>query len=470
MRRWSLLLVLLLGCPSEPTPEPTPAPEPTPVLPGCGNGVIEGIEECDDGEANGDEPDACRADCTAPACGDGVHDSGEACDDGNPYGGDGCSPTCAEESGRLESEPNDTFGQAEDLDSGEAVLASLQPEDTDCFLLDVPADGWVGAATADGDGCPGDVVLRLYTGNGLLRANATPDADGCTTLDPAFEAGARFLQDDFYVLCAEGLLGHVVPTYELTVEIGTDSCALDVPVAPQEDLDGDGESDYCDLDDDGDGIDDLDDNCPEDANGPDTPPLTLHEDGYIQHWLLTGEITGTETTDACRPSLTNSLGDDATHVAELGAVVEGNPWVVYVAPNRRVNFLHLYGGPTPRESYGMVWVRSDVEQAVTLSVGADDGLFAWLNGELLLDVSSCQGVNADQFQAETTLLAGWNRLTMKVRDQGGGWGMMARFLDGDGAPITDLEVSMAADQSWVSNQGDADGDGIGDVCDDSPSD
>ena len=45
----------------------------------CGNGVVEGLEECDDGEANSDvEPDACRADCTDPRCGDGVIDSEEA--------------------------------------------------------------------------------------------------------------------------------------------------------------------------------------------------------------------------------------------------------------------------------------------------------------------------------------------------------------------------------------------------------
>lgn len=53
------------------------------VSPLCGNGSLDGSEECDDGPDNSDtEPDACRTDCTLPGCGDGVTDSGEECDDG----------------------------------------------------------------------------------------------------------------------------------------------------------------------------------------------------------------------------------------------------------------------------------------------------------------------------------------------------------------------------------------------------
>ena len=47
----------------------------------CGNGVTEAGETCDDGPLNSDTaPDACRTDCSLPRCGDGVVDSGEVCD------------------------------------------------------------------------------------------------------------------------------------------------------------------------------------------------------------------------------------------------------------------------------------------------------------------------------------------------------------------------------------------------------
>ena len=73
--------------------------EPDVVIPpGCGNGVLDEGEACDDGEENGNTPDACRLDCTLPACGDGIVDSGEACDDGEENADgvpDACRLDCA---------------------------------------------------------------------------------------------------------------------------------------------------------------------------------------------------------------------------------------------------------------------------------------------------------------------------------------------------------------------------------------
>jgi len=463
MRRWIGLLVFFVACET-----PAPEPEPTPLIPGCGNGVVEGLEECDAGSANAEEPDACRPECVLPTCGDGIVDDGEGCDDGGLFGGDGCSPACVVEDGRLEAEPNDTRGQAEEMASGDSLWASLPESDTDCFRVQAPEGGWIRATATGEDVCPGSVVLRLFDPNGLLLANGTPDADGCTAVDPVVEAGARFVAEGPWTVCAEGLLEHEVPVYRLGVEVGEDSCTLGHAVPPQDDIDGDNLSNDCDADDDGDGVDDAVDNCPDDPNGPTTVPLSVDGEGFIRHWLTVGEITDTETTDACRPSLTESLGDDANAVAVLGDSVGELPWIVFASGGRRINFLHSYGGPTAREVYAMTWVRSDIERTVTLSAGIDDGAFAWLNGELLIDVSSCQGTNIDQFQAETTLLEGWNRLTIKVRDQGGGWAMIVRFLDDQEEAVTDLEVSMRADESWSNNQGDADGDGVGDVCDPTP--
>jgi fibro-slime domain-containing protein len=88
------------------------AGQPCKNLAACGNGVLTSDEACDDG--NTADGDGCSADCKTiesgwqcrvpgkpctPRCGDGVMSGSEACDDGNTDSGDGCSALCAIEVG-----------------------------------------------------------------------------------------------------------------------------------------------------------------------------------------------------------------------------------------------------------------------------------------------------------------------------------------------------------------------------------
>jgi len=69
-----------------------------PTEPVCGDGIIAGEEECDDGlDGNSDTtPNACRTDCKNPVCHDGVTDNqfNEQCDDGNVINTDCCVGEC----------------------------------------------------------------------------------------------------------------------------------------------------------------------------------------------------------------------------------------------------------------------------------------------------------------------------------------------------------------------------------------
>lgn len=79
----------------------------------CGDGSIDGEEECEGTNLNGNTcvtlgydggtlscGDNCRFDTSqCYMCGDGIVVSGEACDDGGTASGDGCSSTCQVESG-----------------------------------------------------------------------------------------------------------------------------------------------------------------------------------------------------------------------------------------------------------------------------------------------------------------------------------------------------------------------------------
>lgn len=61
--------------------------------PVCGDGRVEGDEQCDLGEALDDEGE-CKTDCTLASCGDGLLGPGEQCDDGNLIAQDQCTNAC----------------------------------------------------------------------------------------------------------------------------------------------------------------------------------------------------------------------------------------------------------------------------------------------------------------------------------------------------------------------------------------
>lgn len=74
-----------------PTTSSTTGPETTTDMAAqCGDGVMEGGEECDNGADNSDEAE-CTATCKLAKCGDGLVQQGaEGCDDGNTEPDDGC--------------------------------------------------------------------------------------------------------------------------------------------------------------------------------------------------------------------------------------------------------------------------------------------------------------------------------------------------------------------------------------------
>src|SRR5204863_414838 len=81
------------GCSDSCVVEPTAAR--------CGDGIVEGAEECDEGSGDTTYGSGCTAACRFAAfCGDGVVNGPEACDLGlarnnTVYGNrDGCTPSC----------------------------------------------------------------------------------------------------------------------------------------------------------------------------------------------------------------------------------------------------------------------------------------------------------------------------------------------------------------------------------------
>jgi cysteine-rich repeat protein len=190
-------LLLLAGC----TPEPD---EPAPWAFGCGDGVVDPDEACDDGAANSDTtPGACRTTCLAAGCGDAVVDPGEGCDDGAAFGGDGCGADCVVETGVGEAEPND--GPADAPDAGARINGALVAKDTDCWGISLAQCDAV--SLAEVAPCDASVRLSLRAPDGDLRAVGSPGADGCARLDPADQPAARWCEPGRWAVCVDAIRG-----------------------------------------------------------------------------------------------------------------------------------------------------------------------------------------------------------------------------------------------------------------------
>lgn len=444
------------------------------ALDGCGDGVVDPEEACDDGDANSDEaPDACRTTCVLPACGDGVTDEGEQCDDGNLLGGDGCAPACETESLPGEVEPNDTWRTSTPT-SGTVALGGLRDRDVDCWSVDVQANGWLSATASGPDGsCPPDLGLRMYDseGDALVVILAGDDEEGrCARIDPSEEDDAAYLDAGTYHVCVEGLFLTAVPAYRLQIETGDDSClGFDPP--PEDDPDGDGLANNCDSDDDGDGVPDTLDICPLVSDGPSSPVARTNGDGFIRHWMIApgfpADPVGSDGD--CDPSDTSRLGDDdATAVPALGDEVQGTPFRIIIDDDGTMDFTDYSSLAAPREVYAVTWIHTEDPIDAVLHVGVDDGGVAWVDGVQVGSTSECQGVVVDDHAWPVFLDSGWHRVVIKNRDQGGGWGLVARFKDTNGTVLNGYEVSPVGPQRWVRDQADRDNDDIGDVCDPEP--
>lgn len=139
----------------------------------CGDGYLwQGVEQCDDGNVR--DGDACDASCTAASgCGNGVLDSGEACDDGNAVNSDGCVAGC------IEARCGDGYAQlgTEECDDGNEDDADGCRNDCTlsgsaqgtCPGLQLPV------STAKATSVVGDTSVAEDSGKGSCGGDGTPD-------------------------------------------------------------------------------------------------------------------------------------------------------------------------------------------------------------------------------------------------------------------------------------------------------
>jgi cysteine-rich repeat protein len=169
----------------------------------------------------------------APGCGDGILQTGEQCDDGNTTSGDGCSATCQFEKNYVtETEPNDTQALSNALPAGaDGFLASINPAgDLDYFSFNVTTAGSsVTINTGDGlNGCPSGFDSKIYLYDPTHTQIATND-DGdhppCSTIKPATTAAASNLAVGTYYVRVERYGNNATqPQYVVQIKVSAPGC------------------------------------------------------------------------------------------------------------------------------------------------------------------------------------------------------------------------------------------------------
>ena len=186
----------------------------------CGNGIVEGYEKCD-GSAT------CNPDCTKPpGCGDGVLQEGEACDDGNEATGDGCFGCALEPGYFADTEPNDTCPGAAQTITLPATILGTFPANTDrdsfSFTLTAPADLHIQTFDSSGTACaaPVDTVVNLFKENCTTTQMSQKDSIGCENVSAATETNLRQVPAGTYRLrvhpYADAPYGYVAKIKALT--------------------------------------------------------------------------------------------------------------------------------------------------------------------------------------------------------------------------------------------------------------
>ncbi len=182
----------------------------------CGNGMIDGTEECDTFDLNGQTCDdfgfsggtlSCSSDCTldkshcvAPTCGDNLIDPGEQCD-GTEHGGQSCGSLGYIGGGTLQCKPDCTFDTSECSSCGDGMVqAGEECDGTDLNGATCASRGYSAGTLACNTLCGFDEsgCTMASCGNGVRDSSEDCDGSdlgGHNCIDQGFYGGTLACSD-----------------------------------------------------------------------------------------------------------------------------------------------------------------------------------------------------------------------------------------------------------------------------------
>lgn len=166
---------------------------------------------------------------------------------------------------------------------------------------------------------------------------------------------------------------------------------------------------------------------------------------YQKGWMLIGPYSSTSIE-------TNSLGvDEASLWASPAVSLNGDSWQTHDSSSSYIDLDAALGAADAVTSYAWSYVYTASAKNVYMFTGSDDQIRIWLNGAKVHEYLSPRGHTYDANSTAVTLNAGWNRLLVKVHDDGGAFGFSLRFAD-DASGATDTTGLTWRKDDWTPTQ------------------
>jgi HEAT repeat protein len=148
----------------------------------------------------------------------------------------------------------------------------------------------------------------------------------------------------------------------------------------------------------------------------------------IQSYLMDWEVSGPYVQDGKDYA---ALFDIAFAPENDAAAAQWRPMPVYAdsTPAGYLDLLRALDGGDSRVAYLRTTIDSDADKAVTFEIFSDDGVKAWLNGQIILSLNVARPIMPTPDAAKATLKKGANALVLKITQNNMPWGAIVRMRE-----------------------------------------
>ncbi len=177
----------------------------------------------------------------------------------------------------------------------------------------------------------------------------------------------------------------------------------------------------------------------------------LDSNGYPTKQLFLGswDSTGCLDTTTIQPDIENQEPSE-------GDLFGSQTWFSVSDSDGNFDWDAIFGDKSNSYAYSHIYLYSDSDQRAKIWFGADDSARFWVNGSLVHTKKRCEFVRVDEYNFETDLKEGWNRILASVSEGvSSSWGLAYRITDTENNPLplpysVDKPTSTAPSTVWNS--------------------